>query len=264
MSTGGGALEPKTDRERSTEYHEGNRVELLDWVGGYHPLVLEVGCGRGGNAEWYRAHGAERIIGVELDGPSADVARTRFHEVLSSPIEAALPDLQPGFDLIVCADVLEHLVDPWLVLRGLSTLAAPGAVLAVSVPNIRHYSALLRIAFGKGFAYEPEGLFDRTHLRFFTRENIQRTLRESGWIVERTATAPGGRLRSLRRMLTRAHLDLLHEWLAYQWFVVARPALRLTGSAGQAQEECVIAASLRRRAVPGSPAAGSLESAGPA
>lgn len=208
----------------SHAYHEGDRRDLLDWVGGRHASVLEVGCGRGGNAQWYRAHGARRIVGVELDNGSADVARASFDEVIPTSIESALDSLAGPFDLIVCADVLEHLVDPWRVARGLVELATDETRLAISIPNIRHYRALARIALGAGFRYEPEGVFDRTHLRFFTRANIVSMLVESGWTVERIETSPGRQLRYLRRALSRMRLGVAHEWLAYQWFVVARAA----------------------------------------
>jgi len=197
---------------RSQRYHHGERVDLLDWLGGRYPRVLEIGCGRGGNAAWYRCHGASRIVGIEVDEASAEEAKGLFDAVYAQPVETSLPRLTERFDLIVCADVLEHLIDPWTVLGQLRGVADPGATLVLSIPNIRHYRALLQIAFGAGFRYEAEGPFDKTHIRFFTRANLVEMLGSTGWRSVRVAPAPGGRLRRLRLVLSRLHADGVHEW----------------------------------------------------
>ena len=67
---------------------------------------------------------------------------------------------------MVCADVLEYLVDPWTTVSRRRELASPGGAIVASIPTIRSHGALLQIAVGRGFEYESEGIFDRTNLRF--------------------------------------------------------------------------------------------------
>lgn len=208
-----------TQQRKANSYYHGERRELLDWLGGQHRRVLEIGCGAGGNAAWLRRHGAERIVGVEIDRASASRAQQVFDEVLIGPVETTIGSLDEEFDLIICADVLEHLVNPWAVVAELSTLAADGGLLLVSVPNIRHYRALLRIAFGPGFRYDSEGTFDSTHLRFFDRDGVRRLMDRSEWVPERWGGSGG---RRFGRLLWSRLFHVPAEYLVYQWHVVAR------------------------------------------
>ena len=216
---------------KNRRYYLGERTDLLEWHGGTQERVLEVGCGAGGNARWLRAHGATTLVGVEVHAPSAAEASTVFDRVESKPIEDALRSLTGPFDLIICADVLEHLVDPWDVVSRLGDLAARDGKLLVSIPNIRYLRALARIAFGAGFRPESEGIFDATHLHFFTKDNIAHLLVSAGWQPTRWGY-PSYRSRSpdtlstvlarTRSVLSRATRGLTDEWLAGQWWVEAR------------------------------------------
>jgi 2-polyprenyl-3-methyl-5-hydroxy-6-metoxy-1,4-benzoquinol methylase len=210
--------------QKADDYYASDRSCFLDWVGGNHARVLDVGCGAGANAAWFRRHGAREIVGVELDPASADRSSAVFDQVICQPIEAAVDTLEGSFDLIVCADVLEHLVDPWSVVRELGRFATAETCLAISMPNIRFLPAVVRIAFGRGFAYEERGIFDSTHLRFFTRRDAALMLRRGGWVPQRWGAPPFGRLGSLRRLAQRSTRGRSDEWLAGQMYAVARPA----------------------------------------
>ena len=208
---------------KATDYYAHERIDFLDWVGGRHARVLDVGCGTGSNSSWYRRHGAQEIVGVELDDASASQAETVFDRVIRGTIEEAMPKLDGPFDLIVCGDVLEHLIDPWTVLTQLSRLGNPATVLAISIPNIRFLGALVRIAVGSGFRYEEQGIFDATHLRFFTRSDVDRLVRQGGFTPERWGSRIYGPLRSIRVLIQRVTGGRSDQWLAEQLFVVARP-----------------------------------------
>jgi 2-polyprenyl-3-methyl-5-hydroxy-6-metoxy-1,4-benzoquinol methylase len=207
---------------RGDAYYAGDRSDLLEWVGGRHGRVLEVGCGSGGNARWLRLHGATRIVGIELDQASAVRAREVFDAVINESVETAVHGIEESFDLVICADVLEHLVDPWSVVAALARRVADDGLLVVSIPNIRHYRALWRIAFGAGFRYEKEGTFDATHLRFFDRAGVERMLRDGGWMPERWSSSGG---RRGARFLSALRLGGVSEYLAYQWHVAARRSI---------------------------------------
>jgi SAM-dependent methyltransferase len=209
---------------RAADYYASDRTDFLDWVGGQYERVLDVGCGAGTNAAWYRRHGAREIVGIEIDATSAARAASVFDRVICDRVETALHTLGGSFDLIVCADVLEHLVDPWSVVRELGRFANASTCLAISMPNIRFVPALLRIAFGRGFAYEDQGIFDSTHLRFFTRRDAALMLRRGGWLPERWGAPPFGRLGSVRRLAQRWTMGRSDQWLAGQMYAVARPA----------------------------------------
>lgn len=171
---------------------------VLDAVPRGAARVLDVGCATGYLAAELRRRGSE-VIGVEYDPAAAEQARAQCAEVVVGDLEAAATRAAVeratagGVDVVVCADVLEHLRDPWSTLAWLRTLLRPGGggVAVISVPNIAHWTARRALLRGH-FAYADFGLFDRTHLRFFTRASAGELARRAGFAVreERPVPAP--------------------------------------------------------------------------
>jgi SAM-dependent methyltransferase len=158
--------------------------------------VLDVGCATGYLAAELVARGCE-VIGAEVDAGAAQQARAWCAEVVVGDLEAPSTHdaieraAAGGVDVVLCADVLEHLRDPWAVLTWLRTLLRPdGPRLAViSVPNIGHWTARREVLRGR-FPYADFGLFDRTHLRFFTCASARELAHRAGFAVLREAPAP--------------------------------------------------------------------------
>ena len=164
-------------------YYANVNPELLAWIPLDARRVLELGCGEGALAAAYKARNpACAYTAVELHGPAAAAARTRVDRLIEGDVmsldPAVLADLGP-FDAVVMGDVLEHLADPWAVLRRVEALLAPEGVLALSVPNAAHWS-LLAAVMGGDWPAADSGLFDRTHLRWFTLASLRATLAEAG------------------------------------------------------------------------------------
>jgi SAM-dependent methyltransferase len=152
--------------------------------------VLDVGCATGYLAAELTRRGCV-VDGVEFDPAAAEQARApgRCREVvvgdLEAPltreaVEAMLGATRP--DVVVCADVLEHLRDPWGTLAWLRTLLGADGRAVVSVPNIAHWTARRALLRGR-FDYADFGLFDRTHLRFFTRATASELARRARFAV---------------------------------------------------------------------------------
>lgn len=140
--------------------------------------VLDVGCSTGHMGAALKAVG-HHVTGIELDAVLAAEARTRLDRVIEADVEQVIRSgqlVEGPFDCIVCADVLEHLRDPWSVVRWAEDLLAPGGSLVVSVPNIRHAETFWTLAVRRRWPYKPIGIFDRTHLRFFARRNLDELL----------------------------------------------------------------------------------------
>jgi SAM-dependent methyltransferase len=158
--------------------------------------TLDVGCATGYLATEIAARGGA-VVGVEADGPAAAVASASgaLERVIAGDVETdasrdELRALAP-FDALVCGDVLEHLRDPRDALAFLATLLAPDGRAVVSVPNIAHWTGRRALLRGR-FPYAEHGLFDRTHLRFFTRATARALVEGVGLrvVAERFAPAP--------------------------------------------------------------------------
>lgn len=156
--------------------------------------VLDVGCSTGYLAAVLRERGCT-VVGLEADPAAAERARAHCEAVVAGDVESAATRAQAEahapFDVVLCADVLEHLRDPEEVLAWLGTLLGDGGRAIVSLPNIAHWTARRELLRGR-FPQADHGLFDRTHLRFFTRATARDLAARAGFalLAEHPAPAP--------------------------------------------------------------------------
>jgi 2-polyprenyl-3-methyl-5-hydroxy-6-metoxy-1,4-benzoquinol methylase len=136
--------------------------------------VLDVGCSTGLLGAALRTEG-HVVTGIEVDPALAQEAHSQLDEVIEGDVEVmASEGRDPGgpFDCIVLADVLEHLRNPWAVVRWAEGLLATDGTLVASVPNVRHAETFWSLLVRRRWPYKDVGIFDRTHLRFFARRNL--------------------------------------------------------------------------------------------
>ena len=158
--------------DKSREYFSAARTDVEPLLAPLAPRALEVGCGSGGTMQWLKQEGRVRQgWGLEVSDAAAAQAREHFEHVLTGDAEKLIAVAFEGvsFELILCLDVLEHMVDPWAFVKTLQGRLAPGGKLIISVPNIRCLKVLVPLAFKGQWVYGDQGILDRTHLRFFTR-----------------------------------------------------------------------------------------------
>lgn len=150
--------------------NEGNPavVELVDPACRY---LLDVGCGDGANARLLQGlRPGVRVVGLTYSDEEAQLARRSMETCVVADLESALPDeLGRDFDTILCSHVLEHLSYPEKVVARLVERLRPDGQLLIAVPNIAAWRTRWRLMKGD-FRYEEFGVFDSTHLRFYTHE----------------------------------------------------------------------------------------------
>jgi len=91
-------------------------------------------------------------------------------------------ETEEKYDFVIFADVLEHLVNPWEVLKRCKKIIKSNGRILVSVPNVAHNSIIIDLINDK-FQYNPTGLLDNTHLRFFTKGSFEKMAQNEGWVV---------------------------------------------------------------------------------
>jgi len=179
--------------------------------------VLDLGCSAGLLAEQIRASG-HTVVGVdaiELPG-----VRDRTDDFFLADLEKPLaPEIGLGFDVVIAGDIIEHLARPGEALKEMRRVLRPGGQLILSVPNFGHWYPRFRVAFGL-FGYDRRGVLDNTHLRFFTRSTLRRTVKRAGFdVLQEAATGLplgsigasgglGGLLRRIDDLLVRARPTL--------------------------------------------------------
>lgn len=170
-----------------TPAHEIHNPDLLGVMPTAATRVIEVGCSSGALAREYRKLNASvRYTGIEIDADYARLAARHCDEVLHLDIESAddaFFHAAADCDCWVFGDTLEHLRDPWRVLQRIRGTIPPHGCIVACVPNVQHWSVQARLSSG-AFRYEPAGLLDRTHLRWFTRQTLVELFRGRGFRIE--------------------------------------------------------------------------------
>jgi 2-polyprenyl-3-methyl-5-hydroxy-6-metoxy-1,4-benzoquinol methylase len=147
--------------------------------------VLEFGCATGYMSEVLKERLGCTVVGVEIDPEAARLAEQHCERVLvgdAEKIDYAAELAGEVFDVVLFADVLEHLKEPADVLRRIRPFVSEDGVVIASIPNIAHASVRLALLGGE-FRYRDWGLLDDTHLRFFTRASIQDLFEETGYVI---------------------------------------------------------------------------------
>jgi 2-polyprenyl-3-methyl-5-hydroxy-6-metoxy-1,4-benzoquinol methylase len=144
--------------------------------------VLDVGCGTGSVTVFANDGKNNRVTAVEPDPDRAALARSRGLDAVCGYVDQDFLDTHGPFDVIVFADVLEHLPSPDAMLALARRGLKPGGLVLASVPNVAHWSIRTKLLFGQ-FEYQEFGLCDATHLRWFTQQSIVSLFRSAGFDI---------------------------------------------------------------------------------
>jgi 2-polyprenyl-3-methyl-5-hydroxy-6-metoxy-1,4-benzoquinol methylase len=163
------------------------------WNGRKNLDVLDVGCGFATTSQHIAALG-NRVTGIESSAEAVAVARTRVSDIVHADLQQ-LDDVKTTlagrrFDVLIFADVLEHLAWPIGILRGYLDLLKEGGSVVVSLPNVGLWSVRLNLLTGR-FRYQETGVLDHTHLRFFTRRTAKEMIEQAGLKIVRRTYNPG-------------------------------------------------------------------------
>lgn len=167
-------------RFNKAEY--GTHKLILSWLG-ENNLVLDVGCGRGYLGAYSRKN---RFWGIEKNRKEAEKAQKRYEKVIVGDVERLTNSQLPGkkFDVIIFADVLEHLVYPQETLkRFVANLLKKDGKVIISLPNVAHLSIRLNLLLGR-FGYQEKGILDKTHFHLYTLRSAQALIESSGLKTE--------------------------------------------------------------------------------
>lgn len=212
--------------ENNTDYFASTRVELLDLIPNKlkNGNLLEIGAGGGNTLVYAKEHSyAKCVYGVELCKiENAFQQSDKIDNFIIGNIEEAeLHYNEKFFDVIICADVLEHLVNPYVVVESIKKYLKDDGVLIASIPNIRELSAMKDIFLKGDFNYADSGILDKTHLRFFCKKNIIDLFESKGYKID---IFPNFAYvsKSKRRLLDKITFHLLEEFMTVQYYIIAK------------------------------------------
>ena len=170
-----------------TPIHEQHNPDLLKLIPIQSKKLIEVGCSSGALAREFKKISVNCYwLGIEIDSTYAELAKRHCDKSMALNIESAPENFweeTKNADCWIFGDTLEHLQDPWSILKLIrANISQTGSVVAC-IPNAQHWSLQVKLSIGD-FRYESSGLLDRTHLRWFTRQTIIEMLDQSGFQIE--------------------------------------------------------------------------------
>ncbi len=172
---------------QQTPAHEFHNETLLSLLPTDAKKLIEFGCGSGALAREYKKLNPHcDYLGIEIDPAYAALSKRYCDDCLVINIEQADDAFwaqQADRDCWIMGDVLEHLRDPWAVLRKIHQALPKNGKVAVSIPNIQNWAIQSNLSIGN-FRYSSSGLLDQTHLRWFTRDTVFELFHDTGFSVK--------------------------------------------------------------------------------
>lgn len=210
---------------KNSPYADSPRDEMLKYVPSNAMRVLDVGCHTGAFGKALKTKGVAEVWGIEPNDDTRRVACEHLDTVLDGFFCERLELPDRFFDVIVFNDVLEHMPDPWGAVKLASRKINAGGRVVISLPNMRFIDNLLHLLKDRDFRYEPFGIRDSTHLRFFTKKSIPVLFENSGLeIVVLEGINEGWWSPSIFRRLTfKLFSKHLEDTKYLQFAVVAKP-----------------------------------------
>ena len=212
--------------QKRSSYFSNIRIDLVQFIPkSKDNKILEIGAGGGDTLIWIKENGlAREVVGLELNrlegSNQMHPAIDKFYFVDLEKSEIDLPF--EYFDVLICGDVLEHLVNPWRVLQKMVGYLKIGGTIIVSCPNIRNYKTFINIFMKGSFKYDEHGLYDKTHLRFFCRKDLMKMISDEGLMIEKVIPTFKLVKSPKVRALNILTLGIMEEFLAIQYVVAAK------------------------------------------
>jgi 2-polyprenyl-3-methyl-5-hydroxy-6-metoxy-1,4-benzoquinol methylase len=201
--------------------YDSDRRELFPFLPQTARTLLDVGCGSGAFGRLLRSRRPDmELWAIEPDPVSARAAEDGFDRVVQGEFpNSKIPTEK--FDVVLCADVLEHMREPEKALLACKDAMALDGVLVASIPNVRNWRDVLWPLLRHGtWTYTERGILDHTHLRFFTQRTMHSFFANNGWSV---ASVTGINMRRREKLVSVLSCHLLDDFLFPQYVVIARP-----------------------------------------
>lgn len=214
--------------KKGADYYSNIRLDLINLIDkkSQNLKVLEIGAAYGETLFYLKQNGiASEVVGVDIfeDAKNKQNYKPLDQFIFGDIEKIDLPEYFQHFDLILLADVLEHLFEPKSVLETLKKYLKEDGKIIISMPNIRYYSSLYKIVFKGDFKYEESGIFDYTHVRFYCRKNIQELLETAGYkVLKQESSIINYQGKSIAKLINLITLGIFEEFFSTQYFFVVK------------------------------------------
>jgi 2-polyprenyl-3-methyl-5-hydroxy-6-metoxy-1,4-benzoquinol methylase len=220
-------MENRSFKNKNDWYYNLFKDKLASLIPDGHNVILDLGCATGQlGYNLRKLNKAHELVGVEIFKEAADHASKYYEKVFCGDIEQINLNYEGYFDFVICADILEHLRDPWNALRRIHGCLKDDGHILISIPNVRYWRVLRNLIFRGLWEYVDAGILDNTHLRFFTRKSFLKMLEEAGFNIQYNKFDINGVKHNLFNKVT---FRVFEEFMGTQIIVMARKKESATG-----------------------------------
>lgn len=206
--------------EKSKDYFSIIREDIISFIGNQKDLnILEIGAGSGETLLALKERGiATQISGFDIVDINPN--KEKFDRFVIGNIENEINLFDKStFDIIILADVLEHLYDPEKVIRKLIPSLKRGGSFYVSLPNFRNIETLYQIFIKGSFKYTDSGIFDKTHIRFYCKKDIIELMSLFDELKIVKVESNLNHISSLKSILNKVTFRFFEQFLSLQYFI---------------------------------------------
>ena len=163
--------------------NKGNAMLLSFIDTSTYPLILDCGCGAGDNAKYLKQKGS-KVTGITISNAESIIAKEFCDEIYIADLEIGIPkEIDKKFNYVIMSHILEHLVNPTILLNDSKKFLEKNGKLIIALPNFLIYYNRIRILFGY-FKYTDGGIMDQTHVRFYSPNLVKQLILDNGFEIE--------------------------------------------------------------------------------
>ena len=179
--------------------------------------ILEIGGGAGYTSQAISIKNQAKAINIDIQLPKLK-AKSIEHIKADFCEEATIKKLTINdFDLILALDVIEHIADTKLFFKNLSKITKHKNKVLVSLPNIKNIRIPYNIYLKNTFPRNNAGIFDETHLRWFTKKDIENLFKDNHFKIIKTSYTDHRSFFVRNRLVSK----IIGSYIAPQFLVLA-------------------------------------------
>tara|TARA_B110000908_G_C10154012_1_gene402753 strand:- start:339 stop:992 length:654 start_codon:yes stop_codon:yes gene_type:complete len=203
---------------KDEKYFKNVRLDIVGFIKNQKGLtVLDIGGGSGGTLLFLKEQGiATKIHLFDIVDQTKD--KNVFNSITIGDINTTqLYDEK--YDVIILSDVIEHMIDPNILINKAKKKLKKNGKLLISLPNIQFIKAMYKVFVKGSFEYEKSGIFDKTHMRFYCKSDMIKLFNNHGDLVINKVFSVNKFVNSKLSFIDKITFGLFSQWLSMQYLL---------------------------------------------
>lgn len=183
-----------TKENTSYNYQESRKYkEIIKLIDNQPKRILDIGCGDGVFTKILKDSFKSEVYGIDISKKALKKAQKRGIKIKNYDIDGKkLPFKNNYFDLVICGDVIEHIINTSKLIKEVKRILKKGGIVIASVPNFSAwYNRIITL-----FGYQPlwvdfseeeliQNYITTGHVRLFNKKSLEALFKRNGLIINK-------------------------------------------------------------------------------